>query len=54
MRKSVQDAYDLLQNELLLAMASDWTSLDDANLYGIFSTALDALKDVADAAFTKN
>ena len=51
MHKSVDSAFTALQNELLLAMASDWTSEGHTKLYARISDVLSILKNVADDMF---
>ncbi len=50
MRKSVKDAFKELNNALLLAMASDWTSIKDAQLYAVLAHSIDGLEDAFDQA----
>lgn len=50
MRKSVKDAFKELNNALLLAMASDWTSIKDAQLYAVLANSVDSLRDAFDQA----
>lgn len=45
MRKSVRDAFRALDQALLLAIGSDWTSLEDANQYYSLASALNELED---------
>lgn len=45
MTKCVRDAFGELGNALLVAIGSDWTSLEDANQYYALASALDELKD---------
>lgn len=44
MTKGVKDAFEALDNALLLAIGNDRTSLEDANLYYALASALDELK----------
>jgi hypothetical protein len=45
MYKNVNKAFAALNHEILLAMASDWTSLDDCRQYEKLAMSLDALAD---------
>ncbi|TGE36861.1 hypothetical protein E4K67_17325 [Desulfosporosinus fructosivorans] len=40
MRKSVRDKFKALFNEVLMAMASDWTSVEDSRVYANLSEEL--------------
>lgn len=45
MRKSVRDAFEALDKALLLAIGSDWTSVEDAKLYYALGSELSDLKE---------